>query len=233
MNIALILAGGSGARIATEIPKQFIEICGKTILEHTLDVFERHSLIDEIAIVINAQHSTEIEKILQNDNFKKVKKIASGGAERYDSSWAAIKAYQTYPDANLIIHDAVRPMIDAEIITKVITALEKYNAVSVAIPTTDTIYYVEDNHIQQIPDRKKMMQAQTPQAFKQHLIFKAYQAAFCQKDFSATDDCGIVAKFLPNEPIFVVTGSTRNLKITHREDLCVLSELLKLNFVTQ
>ena len=71
------------------------------------------------------------------------------------------------------------------------------------------------------------MRAQTPQAFKQHIIHKAYQAAFQQSDFSATDDCGVVAKFLPHEPIFVVQGTPRNLKITHKEDLSVLEELLR------
>ena len=221
MNIALLLAGGAGARLETETPKQFIPVAGKTIMEHTLDVFEQHPHIDEIVVVINAQYKAEMEKILQNGNYLKVKKIVQGGTERHNSSIAAIEACQDFPNANLIIHDAVRPMIDSETITKVITALEKYNAVTVAIPTTDTIYFVEDNHIQHIPDRKKLMQAQTPQAFKQHIIHKAYQAAFQQSDFSATDDCGVVVKYIPHEPIFVVQGTPRNLKITHKEDLSV------------
>ena len=222
MNIALILAAGSGARLKTETPKQFLNVAGKTIVEHTLDVFEQHPDIDEIVVVVQAQYKAKMEKIIQNGNYQKVRKIAEGGAERHHSSWAGIEACKDFPNANLIIHDAVRPMVDTEIITKVITALERYHAVTVAIPTTDTIYEVEANHIQQIPDRKKLMRAQTPQAFKQHIINKAYQTAFQQNDFSATDDCGVVAKFLPQEPIFVVPGNERNLKITHKEDLAVL-----------
>ena len=227
MNFVLLLAAGSGARLETETPKQFLHVAGKTIVEHTLDVFEQHPDIDEIVVVIQAEYKAEMETLRQNGNYQKVKKIAEGGAERHHSSWAAIEACKDYSNANLIIHDAVRPLIDAETITKVITALERYNAVTVAIPTTDTIYEVEANHIRQIPDRKKLMRAQTPQAFKQHIISKAYQAAFQQNDFSATDDCGVVAKFFPQEPIFVVFGNERNLKITHREDLAVLAELLK------
>ena len=227
MNFALLLAGGSGVRLEAEVPKQFLHIAGKTIMEHTLDVFEQHPYIDEIVVVIQAQYKAKMEKILLNGNYQKVKKIAEGGAERLHSSWAAIEACKDYPNANLIIHDAVRPMIDAETITKVIMALERYNAATVAIPATDTIYEVEANHIHQILDRKKLMRAQTPQAFKQHIISKAYQIAFQQNDFSATDDCGVVVKFLPQEPIFVVTGSERNLKITHKEDLAVIAEWLK------
>jgi 2-C-methyl-D-erythritol 4-phosphate cytidylyltransferase len=229
MNIAIILAGGSGVRLETETPKQFVKICNKTIMEHTLDVFEQHPQIDEIAVVMNAQFIGETEKIVQIGDYKKVKKILQGGAERQNSAWAAIHACNEHPSANLLIHDAVRPLIDAEIISEVICKLETYNAVTVAIPTTDTIYQVENSHIQQISNRKNLMRAQTPQAFKQHVIQKAYQLAFAHKDFTATDDCGIVAKFLPNEPIFVVKGNERNLKVTHREDLYVLEQLLQCN----
>jgi len=225
MNIALLLAGGSGARLETETPKQLIPIGGKTIMEHTLDAFEQHPHIDQIVVVVNPQYKSEIEKITQQ--YQKVKKIVEGGAERHQSSWAAIEVCKDYPNANLIIHDAVRPMVDEETITKVIRALEHYNAVTVAIPTTDTIYYVENTLIQHIPDRNKLLRAQTPQAFKQHLIQKAYQAAFQQNEFAATDDCGVVAKFLPHEPIFVVPGNAHNIKITHKEDLVVFTEQLK------
>jgi 2-C-methyl-D-erythritol 4-phosphate cytidylyltransferase len=223
MNIAIILAGGAGLRMKTEIPKQFIEICGKTIIEHTLDVFEQHPHIDEIAIVINAQYIKETEKILQVGAYKKVKKILSGGAERHNSAWVAINAYKKLPNANLIIHDAVRPMIDTEIITEVIAELKKYNAVAVAVPTTDTIYQVEDSIIRQIPNRRFLMRAQTPQAFKQHILQTAYQKAFEHKEFTATDDCGVVTRFLPHEPIFVLPGNERNLKITYKEDIYIFA----------
>jgi 2-C-methyl-D-erythritol 4-phosphate cytidylyltransferase len=226
MNIAILLAGGTGARLETETPKQFIKVCDKTIIEHTLDIFEQHPLIDEIAVVIHTQYVIEMEKILQNGDYKKVQKIVQGGAERQNSAWAAINAYKEHPNANLIIHDAVRPMIDAGIITEVIRQLKNHNAVTVAIPTTDTIYQVEDNFIQQIPNRKSLMRAQTPQAFKQHIIQKVYQLAFESKDFTATDDCGVVAKYLPNEPIFVVPGNERKFKITHQSDLLLFSSLV-------
>jgi len=227
MTIALLLAGGSGARLKTETPKQFIRVCGKTIIEHTLDVFEQHAQIDEIIVVIHAQFVEVMEKIVQSAGYKKIKRILKGGTERQESSWVGIKACREYPEANLIIHDAVRPLIDAETITKVVTVLEKYHAVTIAIPTSDTIYTVERERIKGVPDRKQLMRAQTPQGFKQHIIQKAYQYAFQDKNFLATDDCSVVAKYLPTEPIVVVKGKEQNVKITHMEDLYFLEKILQ------
>jgi 2-C-methyl-D-erythritol 4-phosphate cytidylyltransferase len=225
MNIAIILAGGAGARLGAETPKQFLKVCGKTLIEYSLDIFEQHPLIDEIAVVIHKQYMAEMETIVVTGRYEKVQKIIAGGEERRDSSWAAIQTYQDYPNANLLIHDAARPMIDAKTVSEVIHALEKYNAVTVAIPATDTIYQVENNLIQQIPDRKLLMRAQTPQAFKQHILQKAYPSALENKNFISTDDCSVVAKYLPGEPIFVVPGSEKNLKITHKEDLYLLEKM--------
>ena len=227
MNIALLLAAGSGTRLESETPKQFIKVGNKTIIEHTLNVFDQHPLIDEIAIVMNERFIDKMETIVKNGGYHKVKKILQGGAERYDSAWAAINAYQEYPDANLLIHDAVRPLIDAKIITEVIRKLENYNAVTVANPTTDTVYQVENNHIQYIPNRKLLMRAQTPQVFKQHIIQKAYQLAFDNKDFTATDDCGVLVQYFPNEPIFVIQGSEKNFKITHPIDVCIFEKMIQ------
>jgi len=226
MNIAIILAGGIGTRLKSEIPKQFLKICKKTIIEYSLDVFEQHPFIDEIAIVIHKNYLMEMKKIVTNGGYKKVRKIIAGGKERHDSSWEAIKTYQNFPESNLLIHDAARPLIDAKTISEVIDALEKYNAVTVAIPVTDTIYNVEHNLIQQIPNRKYLMQAQTPQAFKQHILQKAYQQAIQDKYFTATDDGSVVAKYIPTEPVFVVTGSESNLKITHKKDIYLFETLL-------
>jgi 2-C-methyl-D-erythritol 4-phosphate cytidylyltransferase len=226
MNIAIILAGGNSCRLKSKTPKQFLKVGEKTIIEYSLDVFEQHPFIDEIAVVVHQHYMTEIEKMVYCGGYEKVQKIIAGGKERHQSSWAAIKAYQDDPQANLLIHDAARPMIDAKTISEVIYALEKYNAVSVAFPVTDTIYYVEHNLIQHIPDRKLLMQAQTPQAFKQYILQKAYQQALQDKNLTATDDCGIVSKYFPTEPVFVVEGSEKNLKITYKEDISLMEALL-------
>lgn len=234
-NIAVILAGGKGERFNATLPKQFAKVAGKTIIEHTIDCFEQHKQINEIAIVINPSYMDKMEEIILKNDWKKVKKILSGGKERYDSSLAAIRAYGEEKDVNLIFHDAVRPLLDQQIISEVISALKQYNAVDVAIPATDTIIQInsEEHAIEQIPDRSKLYQGQTPQGFKLETITKAYQFAMQDAAFKTTDDCGVVRRYLPGEKIYVVDGAKKNLKLTHMEDLYFIDKLYQLDSIEQ
>lgn len=226
-NIAVILAGGSGSRFGSKTPKQFFKLAGKTIIEHTIEAFEEHDSIDEICVVIKAEFKLNIENIVLQNKYKKVKKILEGGEERKDSSLSAIMAYRGNDDYNLIFHDAVRPFVSVKIIDNIISSLDQYNAIDVAIPATDTIIEVEQGFITNIPKRSNMMQGQTPQAFKLKTIKKAYELAELDKDFLPTDDCGVVKKFLPDEKIFVVEGSFENMKITHRQDLAIADRIFQ------
>lgn len=229
-NTAIILAGGKGVRLKSELPKQLIRIAGKKVIEHTLDVFQNHPEIDEIAVVSNIEYIRDIENLLTQNHYTKVKKVLAGGAERYDSSLAAIRAYQN-EDCHLIFHDAVRPLVSPRIISDCIRALKTYNAVDVAIKTTDTIIEVEDRLIRNIPDRNRLNNGQTPQAFKIATIAKAYEIALKDPNFKATDDCGVVKKYLPDEKIFVVEGEGYNMKLTHQEDIFLLDKLFQLRAV--
>jgi len=232
-NIAIILAGGSGNRFGLDIPKQFAKLAGKTIIEHTLDVFENNSLIDEIAIVVKPQYKHKIEEIVLNNNYKKIKKILNGGEERKDSSLSAISSYsKEFKDCNLIFHDAVRPFVDNRIIEDCIKNLNHYNAIDVAIPAVDTIIEVQESVIVNIPSRNNMMQGQTPQAFKLSTIKKAYELAQKDHDFKPTDDCGIVKKYLPNEPLYVVKGNIQNIKITYPQDLFIADKIVQLKTIS-
>lgn len=230
-NVAVILAGGSGRRFGLDVPKQFAKLAGKTIIEHTIDVFESHKDIHEICIVIKAEWINKVEEIVICNNYSKVKKIICGGSERKDSSLSAIVAYGLQKNINLVFHDAVRPFVNARIIDNVIASLLKYNAVDVAINATDTIIEVEDGFVENIPQRNKMMQGQTPQAFKLETIKKAYELAAKDFEFTPTDDCGIVKKYLPNEKILVVKGSLENIKITHKQDLTMADKFFQLKSV--
>lgn len=231
-NIAIILAGGTGQRLGDNTPKQFLKLAGKKVIEHTLDVFQNHPLIDEIAVVSNPLYITEVESILLKNQYTKLKKILSGGKDRYHSSLAAIRAYTE--EVNLIFHDAVRPLVNDRIISDCIMALEKYNAVDVAIKTTDTIIQVDDvNCIIGIPDRNCLRNGQTPQAFKKSIIARAYDLALQDPNFSTTDDCGVVYKYLPDEPVFVVQGEQFNMKLTYKEDLFLLDKLFQLKSIAQ
>lgn len=231
-NIGVILAGGNGSRFGGNLPKQFIKVAGKTIIEHTLDVFQKCESIDEVAIVINPSFTNEIESIVNNNQYNKVKKILLGGKERSDSSLAAINAYQDEENADeikLIFHDAVRPFINRTIINEVINSLSTCNAVDVAIKATDTIIEVSDkDQIVNVPNRDHLRQGQTPQAFRLKTIKKAYKKALADPHFKATDDCGVVLKYLPEETITVVEGSAENIKITYDLDMFIADKLFQL-----
>lgn len=226
-NVAVILAGGSGKRYGTDLPKQFEKVSGKLVIEHTVQVFDSHPLIDEIAIVVPQDFVALISMSVINNKFKKVKKILFGGEERYLSTMAALKAYDSEEDFNILLHDAVRPLVAPRIIDNVIKALEHYKAVMVAVNTVDTIVKTSSGDVvAAIPDRKWLRNVQTPQAFKFNTLKKAYQIAGNSQNFYATDDCGVVFNFLPEEKVFIVEGSPDNIKLTHREDLILIKKIL-------
>ncbi|WP_433816066.1 bifunctional cytidylyltransferase/SDR family oxidoreductase [Flavobacterium johnsoniae] len=231
MNIAVILAGGIGIRLEKSLPKQFFKVAGKMIIEHAVDAFEKNEFIDETAIVINKHYLFMAEDMIIKNEWKKVKRVLIGGEERYQSSLAAIKSYDEFKDANLIFHDAARPLISQRIINDVVKALSHYKAVDVAINSADTIIEVENDIITAIPERIKMRRGQTPQGFKQEIIAKAYEFALKDENFKATDDCGVVKKYLPQEDIYVVNGEEVNMKLTYPEDTYLLDKLFQLRSV--
>lgn len=229
-NIAVILAGGAGHRFGSDLPKQLLKLAGKQVIEHTLEVFQEHPLIDEILVVSHFDYIRDIESLSIKRNFSKLKKIVAGGKERYQSSLAAINAYTD--EVNFIFHDSVRPLVNDRIISDCIVALKTYNAVDVAIPTTDTIIQVNNNNeIVNIPSRSELRNGQTPQAFKRSIIKRAYDIALNDPEFSTTDDCGVVSKYLKDEPIYVVQGEQFNMKLTYKEDLFLLDKLFQLKSV--
>jgi 2-C-methyl-D-erythritol 4-phosphate cytidylyltransferase len=231
MNIAVILAGGTGIRLEKSLPKQFFKVAGKMVIEHAVDAFEKNELIDEIAIVINKHYLFMVEDMIIKNEWKKVKRVLIGGEERYHSSLAAVSAYDDLKDVNLIFHDAARPLISQRIINDVVKAMDHYKAVDVAINSADTIIEVENDIIKAIPERIKMRRGQTPQGFKQEVIAKAYEFALQDKNFKATDDCGVVKKYLPEEKIYVVNGEEVNMKLTYPEDTYLLDKLFQLRSV--
>lgn len=226
-NVAVILSGGVGKRVGLHIAKQFLEIAGKSVIAHTIETFQRHDGIDEIAVVSHADYIDEVKDLVRAYRFSKVQQILSGGAERYHSSQNAIHAYSGN-DVNLLFHDVVRPLVSPGIINECIRALETYAAVDVAIPAIDTVIEAVDETLIGIPDKKRLMYGQTPQGFHIEVIKKAYELAVQDDQFNESDDCGVVRKYLPDIPIHVVRGSPRNLKLTHETDLYVIERLLEL-----
>tara|TARA_R110001583_G_scaffold73390_2_gene204286 strand:+ start:2472 stop:3161 length:690 start_codon:yes stop_codon:yes gene_type:complete len=219
-NVAVILAGGTGKRMGAYLPKQFLKIAGKSIIEHSIAIFEKHTGISEVCVVIHSNFVANVERIVSEAGFKKVNKILCGGKQRSDSSMAAISAYENEQDVNLIFHDAVRPFVKQSIIDDVVAGLAVGKSVAVAIPSTDTIFKLnEEKCIESVPPRDFLYRAQTPQAFSCKTIKQAYDLALNDPNFRATDDCGVVLRYMPNEAIHIVEGDEKNIKITFEQDL--------------
>ena len=245
-NIAVILAGGIGARVGGNTPKQLLPLQdGKSVLEHAVDAFEQSPHIHEICIVMHPDYIVHAEQMLLANAWQKVRHIIPGGKERWESSVQAIRRLgdkvkgeenncqlpiANCPNTiNLLLHDAARPFVSQEIIARVCEALEQHEAVTVAIPSTDTIYEMVDGKVARIPQRSTIMRAQTPQAFRLELIAAAYAKALgvdslsaeacAEAHLPATDDCGIVHEHMPNTPIYIILGEEQNRKITFKEDI--------------
>lgn len=156
-NIGVILAGGSGSRLGGELPKQFIQLAGKTVLAHTLNVFEQVERIDEIIIVIHKDHIKNVREIVEREGFRKIRNIIPGGKERYHSTMAALNECKD-EKCNFIIHDAVRLLVTEQIINHVLLALEQHEACTAAIPSTDTILQSDNTgqFVRDIPDRSTL-----------------------------------------------------------------------------
>ena len=170
-NIAVILAGGIGSRVGGNIPKQLLPLAdGRSVLEHAVWAFAEEACIDEVCVVMHPDYLPYAETIQRG--CEKLKTITVGGKERWESSVHAIEAYRAklteaeWADSNILLHDAARPFVSHAIIQSVCEALKTHSAVTVAVPATDTIYRVEEGQLREIPDRKTMMRAQTPQAFR-------------------------------------------------------------------
>ena len=227
-NIAVILAGGTGRRMGSDIPKQFLPLNGRKVIEYPIDTFCAHPAINEVAVVMHPEWRQEFQSLVSQNNWSKLTKIIDGGSERYLSTLNAVMAYIDEPDdTNLLLHDAARPMVSAEIINRVIAALQHHEAVGLAVPSTDTVWEVHPDFeselggrfVARIPERRLMWRAQTPQAFRLPLIRDAYQRALNDPQFQATDDCGVVRKYMPGTKITVIEGEEENRKITFAEDI--------------
>jgi 2-C-methyl-D-erythritol 4-phosphate cytidylyltransferase len=229
-------------------PKQLLPLQdGKSVLEHAVDAFEQSPHIHEICIVMHPDYIVHAEQMLLANAWQKVHHIIPGGKERWESSVQAIRAmgYRLWAigeenncqspianrqkKVNLLLHDAARPFVSQEIIARVCEALEEHEAVTVAIPSTDTVYEMVDGKVARIPQRSTIMRAQTPQAFRLELIAEAYTKALgvdslsaeacAEAHLPATDDCGIVHEHMPQVPICIVEGEEQNKKITFKEDI--------------
>lgn len=232
LQVAILLAGGSGQRFGADRPKQFVRIGERTVLEHSLAAFEQSPHIDATLIVSHPQHLDEVRELLPSSQHPKLRAVVAGGAERQDSTLNALRALAHITDSPLeqiriLIHDTVRPAVSQSIIARVCTALHTHQAVNLVVPVTDTLLEVNDNGTTAtMPSRARFRRVQTPQGFHAATLQHAYDVALTDPNFQATDDCGVVFRYLPEVEIALVEGEQRNIKLTYPEDLHVLHHLL-------
>ena len=226
-NIAIILASGTGTRSGFDIPKQFIKISNRTIFEMSISIFEENKSIDEIYIVVYEKFVELAKKLIKQNKFKKIKKIINGGKTRKESSFNGVMAIDEC-EANILIHDCVRPFVTQKIINNILSALKTNNAVNVAIPVVDTTFVENNGYINTILNRATLMNSQTPQSFKLSIIKKAHELAKINNDEDFTDDCGLIQKYNLT-PIYIVDGDKNNIKITYPEDF-EFAKLIEKNY---
>lgn len=227
-NVAVLLAGGVGARVGLDIPKQLIKIAGRTILEHTLAALDAHPMVDEIIVMMAPGHLDAVRAIVDGGRYTKVIDILEGAETRNGTTERALERLD-HAECNVLFHDAVRPLVTPRIITECFEALATHTAVDVAIPSADTIIEVTaQDTIRDIPPRASLRRGQTPQAFRASVIKAAYAHAGQDPDFVATDDCTVVLRYLPEVPIYVVHGDERNMKVTEPIDVYLADKLFQL-----
>ena len=235
--VAVVLAGGSGQRFGAGVPKQLLELDGQTLLAHCVAAFDAAPGVDEVLVVMPPGRTADAEKLRADGAYPKLTAVIEGGTSRPGSTRAAISAISARraaaaaggdrdADWGVLFHDAARPLVDQRIIADCVAALERVDALGVAVPTADTIVVVADGVMTQIPRRDSLLRCQTPQAFRLSVIARAHELALADPDYEPTDDCGVVLRYLPDVPVHVVQGSERNLKITYPRDLAIARVLL-------
>jgi 2-C-methyl-D-erythritol 4-phosphate cytidylyltransferase len=227
--VAVVLAGGTGERFGTGMPKQLLPLAGRALIEHSVAAFERAPGVDAILVVMAPGHADRARDVLAADGYRKLTKVITGGRTRVESTRRAIAELGS-GECDVLFHDAARPLVEQRVIADCVAALAEHRAVGVAVPSSDTIAVVSDGVMAGMPQRDSLVRCQTPQGFRLSVIRKAHELAAADPQFgdrSATDDCGIVLRYLPEVRVHVVPGSERNIKITYPRDLAIAETLLR------
>jgi len=227
--VAVVLAGGSGRRFGGSLPKQLRLLAGRTLLEHCVAAFDQAPSVDEVLVVIAEEFIAQTTADL--GGYAKLAGVVAGGSTRTDSTRQAIAAIGLAGrECNVLFHDAARPLVDQQIIAGCVAALERWQAIGVVVPSSDTIVEVAEGTLGRVLPRETLARCQTPQGFRFSVIRRAYELAAADPGFaalSATDDCGVVRRYLPEVPIGAVSGSERNMKVTYPGDIDIAEVLLR------
>lgn len=224
---AIVLAGGRGSRMNSDVRKQYMMLDGSPLITYALDVFEA-SQVDEIVLVTGENEQAYVKtEIIKAYGYSKISAVVAGGEERYHSVYAGLKALQNCD--HVLIHDGARPLVTDDIISRAVEGARKYQACVAGMPVKDTIKLTDTDEFGiETLNREQLWQIQTPQAFSYELICRAYEWLMghqeCQTDI--TDDAMVLEKY-NGQPIKLIRGSYSNLKVTTPEDLVIAAALKK------
>lgn len=215
---AIIVAAGSGSRFGSDIPKQFLDLNGKAVIVHTLERFQTAPSVDSIILVLDEDHLADFDKA----SVAKLDAVVAGGSSRSQSVLNGLNAISK--DTLIVaVHDGARPLVSVDEIERTIASAKINGAACLVAPVTDTIKSIRGDEIAATLDREKMRRALTPQVFAVDVLRRAFEITDASAA-NATDECYLVEKL--GHPIAIVEGSSRNIKITHSEDLRLAKALL-------
>lgn len=221
----IIVAAGNGKRMKTDLNKLFLDIDGKPVLAHTISRFYNMDKIDEIVVALNPKDIEVFEERVRKPYGFENLKIVSGGKDRQESSYNALKELDEETDI-VLIHDGARPFVSEAVINDCIDKTLEYGAAVAALPASNTIKYSSDAAlIDFTPPREKLFEAQTPQGFDYNLIKNANEVRDLTALYPATDDASIVE--LAGREVALSEGEKINIKITTPEDLIYAEALSK------
>lgn len=225
---AVVLAAGKGSRMKSSARKQYMMLKGQPVVCYSLAVFEQCERIDEIILVCGqGEESMCREQIVERYHYNKVKKIVSGGKERYHSVYEGLKAAR--PDCRIVlIHDGARPLLDEKMIGRLLDSVKESGACVAGMPVKDTIRLSGENgYAAETLPRERIWMMQTPQVFDYSLILSAHEKLMEMDHLPVqiTDDA-MVLEYITGQKVKLVEGSYRNIKITTPEDLLTAESLL-------
>lgn len=227
-NYVILLAGGVGKRMQSEIPKQFLEVEGKPIIVYTIENFQRNDQIEKIVVVCVKDWIEHLRNLIQKYSLTKVKWITEGGDTGHDSirNGVFFLKDKIEPDDFIIIHDAVRPILPQKAIDEVIRVAHENGNASSSIACHPPIVYTEDfkSGIKDV-DREHVMLTASPQMFRYDLALKCYEKAEQENKHNFTFTSSLLIHY--GERVYFAKGTTSNIKVTQKEDLALFGALLK------
>jgi 2-C-methyl-D-erythritol 4-phosphate cytidylyltransferase len=223
-NLAVIVASGTGKRMESKLPKQFIEISKKPVLALAINCFEKSRIIDEIILVVPEKYlAYTSQAVVDRFGYKKIKKIITGGDTRQESVLAGLKACPR-TTGDVAIHDGVRPFVRGSLIDRLFEEVKKTKAVIPAIRAKETVKFVDKEMTCKTLPRESIYLAQTPQVFNYISILDIHEKA-AEAEYKATDDAMLAEQY--GMKVMVVPGHYDNIKITTPADLVLAEEMLK------